>query len=678
MANRLADESSPYLLQHKDNPVDWYPWGDGAFARAAADDKPIFLSVGYAACHWCHVMEHESFEDDETAEYLNEHFVSIKVDREERPDVDQIYMSAVTALTGQGGWPMSVFLTSDGKPFHGGTYFPAEPRYTLPTFRQVLEGVVGAWHDKRDELLTSAQRLVDAIAHEGQVVARGSAPDAHALQQATRALVSGHDQQNGGWGSAPKFPQPMTIEFLLRRHTATGEQLLLDVVERSLSKMARGGIYDHLGGGFHRYSVDEVWLVPHFEKMLYDNSQLARVYLHAWQVTGKPQYRRVVEETLDYVQREMTNSAGGFTSTLDADSEGEEGTFYVWQQSEINDVLVTDAQLFAEAYGVSAGGNWEGKNILQVAKDVDVLAFGHDASSDAIETMLTGARRRMFEAREERERPGLDDKVITAWNGLMLAAFAEAARVLGSAAYLRVAVVNAEFALRELWRDDARLFRTWKDGEARLNAYLEDYACLAEGMLELYQTTFEPRWFEAARDLADAMLEHFGDPAGGFFDTSHDHEALVTRPKNLQDNATPSGNGMAATVFARLHSLTGDARYAAAVDAALPLVSDAAQKFPSAFAQWLSAADYVDGGAREIAIVGPLDDPATRQLIDTAQAAYRPRQVVAVGSSENGSPVPLLEHRSRLDGQATAYVCRDFACNLPVTDAAALAEQLES
>ena len=430
MPNRLAAESSPYLLQHQHNPVDWHPWGDEAFAAARATGKPIFLSVGYAACHWCHVMEHESFEDQATADVLNEHFISIKVDREERPDVDQIYMSAVQLLTRHGGWPMSVFMTPEGKPFHGGTYFPPEPRHGMPSFRQVLTAVHDAWTNRRDELESGAGRLTEAIQAADSLDLPAAPVTDDDLRRASQALAGSEDRTHGGWGDAPKFPQSMAIEFLLRRHLATGEALLLDIADRALHRMARGGIYDHVGGGFHRYSVDAAWHVPHFEKMLYDNSQLARVYLHAWQIGADPAHRRVVEETLDWVRLEMTHPQGGFFSTLDADSEGEEGKFYVWSLDELREVLGTDADLVADAYDVSARGNWEGVNVLRRLKDLDVLAYQHDTSGQDIQAALDRARSPLFERRAGRIRPGLDDKIITAWNGLMIAAFAEAARAL--------------------------------------------------------------------------------------------------------------------------------------------------------------------------------------------------------------------------------------------------------
>ncbi len=676
MPNQLANETSPYLLQHKNNPVDWFPWGERALAKARSENKPIFLSIGYAACHWCHVMEHESFEDSETAQDLNERFVAIKVDREERPDLDQIYMSAVQQLTGQGGWPMSVFLTPEGKPFHGGTYFPPEPRMGMPSFRQVLTAVADAWRDRPADLLTGAERLTMAIDEAGLSDFASAAMTQADLDAATSLMVSGHDRQHGGWGTAPKFPQPMTLEYLLRRHLATGEELPRAVIDRTLHSMARGGIYDQLGGGFHRYSVDAEWLVPHFEKMLYDNAQLARLYVHAWQVTGDALYRRVAEETLDYVRREMTHPAGGFYSTQDADSEGEEGKYFVWSAEEVRQVLGDDAELFMDGYGVSVGGNWEGANILHVTRDPDVLAFRHELDTPAIEPKLADARRRLLQAREPRVRPGLDDKIVTAWNGLMLAAFAGAARALGRDDYRATAIAAGEFALEHLWRDGGRLYRIWKDGEAKLNGYLEDYAFLAEGFIELYETTFDERWFEAARRLSDSMLEHFADPDGGFFDTSHDHEALLIRPRDLQDNATPSGNGMAVTVLTRMHALTADARYLRSVEAALPLVGQAARRFPTAFGQWLVAADSALGGAREVAITGHADDAATHALIKTAFASYRPRQVVAAGPPDHRSMVPLLADRPQLNGKATAYVCQNFVCNMPVTEPAKLAEQL--
>jgi uncharacterized protein YyaL (SSP411 family) len=621
-------------------------------------------------------MAHESFEDPETAAFLNEHFVSIKVDREERPDLDHIYMSAVTALTGHGGWPMTVFLLPDSQPFHGGTYFPPEPRFGMPSFRQLLEQVFEAWVIRRDDLANGAEQLVKAI-HQSQLSGGSTNTfSSQSLSVASRTLASTHDRQHGGWGPAPKFPQPMALEFLLRRHVATGEELLLEVVERSLTKMARGGIYDQLGGGFHRYSVDAEWLAPHFEKMLYDNAQLTRVYLHAWQITGNPEYRDVVDATLEYVGREMTHPAGGFYSSQDADSEGEEGKFFVWTPEEIDTALCSDAALFRDAYDVSPGGNWETKTILRRVRDADVLATRHQVPLEEVESRLASARETLLSQRETRVRPGLDDKILTAWNGLMLTTVADAARVFEREDYREMAVRAGEFALAELRQPSGRLWRTWRVGRATLNGYLEDYAYLAAGLLELYQTTFDPKWFVAARELAEAMLEHFADPEGGFFDTSNDHEQLVTRPKDLQDNATPSSNAMAATVFGQLAALTGEIRYSDTVARSIALVGRLAGEYPTGFAQWLCAADFALEGANEIAIVGNPTDGTTHALVSAAFAYYRPRQVVAAAAPSESPVIPLLEDRPMVNGEPTAYVCRNFVCELPITEPAALTAHL--
>jgi len=692
MPNRLANETSPYLLQHADNPVDWYPWGEEALQKAKAEDKPIFLSIGYSACHWCHVMAHESFEDEGVAAVLNEHYVSIKVDREERPDLDRIYMNAVQAMTGSGGWPMSVFLTPEGQPFYGGTYFPPTPRYGMPSFSQVLAAVADGWRNRRQELIESGQRLVAALEQQSAIRQGVKREDVKSeelrpetVESAFRNLQQGFDRAHGGWGNAPKFPQPMAIEFLLRYHHVTGASQALQMASQTLEAMARGGMYDQLGGGFHRYSVDDHWLVPHFEKMLYDNAQLARVYLHAWQVTGNPFYRTITEEILDYVAREMTDgsttpvlseaeglttgAAGGFYSTQDADSEGVEGKFFVWTPDEIRDLLESEADAFMAAYGVSQQGNastgsahgFEGKNILEFVGDVGQRAE------------LAEARRKLFVAREQRVHPGRDEKVLTSWNGLMLAAFAEAARVLDSGYYQEVAVRNAEFLLHELMTDDGRLFHSWKEGKAKQNGFLEDYGYLIEGLLELYQTTFDPRWYQAARDLAEVMIAHFGAPDGGFFDTSDDHERLITRPRELQDNAVPSGNAMAAYVLLRLAGLAGEPRYAELAQAALGPMQPLLARYPLGFAQWLIALDYALAHPREIAIVGAPEAADTRALMDVCTAGYRPHQIVALGHPDpEASTVPLLQDRGQIEGRATAYVCVDFSCRAPVTDPDAL------
>ena len=680
MPNRLAQESSPYLQQHGSNPVDWFPWGAEALARAQAEDKPIFLSIGYAACHWCHVMEHESFEDAATAEILNRHFVCIKVDREERSDLDSIYMQAVVAMTGHGGWPMSVWLNPQREPFYGGTYFPPERRHGMPGFKELLRNLVDAWQQRRGELQENARAMLEHLRSPAAAgAAAGALPDAGLLPPALQAVLQSFDWSNGGWGAAPKFPQPMTIEFLLRQHARSADPLALEMAERTLQAMAAGGMYDQLGGGFHRYAVDDHWLVPHFEKMLYDNAQLARVYLHAFQVTANPLYKRIAQETCDYLLREMTDAGGGFYSAQDADSEGEEGRFFVWSAVEVREILQAHAPLFMEAYDVTAGGNFEGHCILHVQVPLALLAEKHKLAEAEVESRLARARAQLWAVREQRVKPLRDEKVLTAWNGLALAALAEAARVLGRADYLLAAQRNAEFVLGTLRTAAGRLLRTWRAGSpAKLNAYLEDYANYADGLLELYQATFDERWFVAARQLADAMLEYFADASGGFFDTSADHEQLITRPKDLQDNAVPGGNGMAAGVLLRLAAYTADARYSSAAEQVLARVQASAARYPTAFAQTLQALDFYSSAAAEVALAGTLQDAGMAELLAELRAPYRPHQVVALLQPRAVSEIPLLQGRVQLNGQATAYVCRNFACQLPVTTRAALHRQAGS
>jgi uncharacterized protein len=682
MANQLANETSPYLLQHVDNPVEWYPWGEEALQRARAEDKPILLSIGYAACHWCHVMAHESFEDPETAAIMNEHFINVKVDREERPDLDNIYMSAVVAMTGQGGWPMTVALTPDGKPFFGGTYYPKTPRYGIPSFQQLLLALANAWQNQRDEVLKNAGEIAGHLGRELALAGRPGALDEELLRQALTAVERAFDAGKGGFGRAPKFPQPMTIEFLLRLYQRDGNPQALHMAEYTLEMMARGGIYDQLGGGFARYATDNDWLVPHFEKMLYDNALLARAYLHAWQVTQRPLYRRIVEETLDFVLREMRHEAGGFYSSYDADSEGEEGKFYVWQPAEIRQILGDDeqARLFMLYYGVRERGNWEGTNILHVPHDVEEAANLGNVPVVELEQQLAAAREKLLQARAQRVWPGLDDKVLTAWNGLMLAAFAEAGRLLERPDYTAAAEQNARFLYETMRREDGRLLRTWKAGaEAKYNAYLEDYTYLADGLLALYQTTFAPQWFAWARELADLAVNHFRDTEnGGFFDTSDDHEALIVRPKDVQDNATPSGNAMAANVLLALSLYTGDSGYWEVAESATGALADAMKQHPTSFAHWLCAAVFMLGDPLEIAVAGEPGAADTQALLAVALAEYQPHQVVAVGmpGSEAARRIPLLADRPQVNGRATAYVCRRFACRRPVTEPAELSAQL--
>ncbi len=684
MPNRLAGETSPYLLQHANNPVDWSPWGPDALARATLLDRPIFLSIGYAACHWCHVMERESFEDEVTAGYLNDHFVSIKVDREERPDLDQVYMAAVQSMTGGGGWPMSVFLTPEGRPFYGGTYFPDQPRHGMPSFRQVLEGVERAWREQRAEVEAAGGRLVQGLVEQARLEAGDADPTPSLLEAASAAIEASFDPANGGWGRAPKFPQPMTIEFLLRRHLATGDARPLAIARRSLDAMADGGLHDQLGGGFHRYSTDERWLVPHFEQMLYDNAQLARVYVHAWQVTGDTRYRDVATGTLDYLIRELATDDGAFAASQDADTEGEEGATFVWTAPEIREVLGDGAALFEAAYGVTDAGNWEGRTILsRVASDAE-LAGRFDLAEVAVRARLGEARRTLLSRRAGRPQPARDGKALAAWNGLAIAAFADAAAALatidpGPADRYRTAAGRAaEAIVAGLLGPDGSLRRSWKDGRAVGSGVLEDYAHLADGLLALYEADFDERWFATARGLVDHVLEHFADPAGGFFDTADDHERLVTRPKDVQDNAVPSGNAVAADVLLRLHAWTGEPRYRAAAERALRTVVPFVARYATGFARWLSAMDLSLAPVLEVAILGPADDPATLALLGQVWRGYRPNLVLAVSSDPTGSTIPLLRDRVAIDGRPTAYVCRQFACRLPATDPAALRAQLEA
>jgi len=669
MPNRLAQETSPYLLQHRDNPVDWYPWGPEALARARELDRPILLSVGYSACHWCHVMERESFEDEATAAYMNERFVCVKVDREERPDVDALYMEAVQAISGQGGWPMTVFCDPDGVPFYGGTYFPPDESRGMPSFRMVMEAVLDAFENRREELRERAPETRRRLGAIGAVEPAGERPGAELLDGAVATLREGADMERGGFGGAPKFPPASTLELLLAR----GERA---PVERTLDAMMAGGIYDQLGGGFARYSVDASWLVPHFEKMLYDNAQLATAYLHGWQALGHERYRRVVEETLDWALREMRGPEGGFYSALDADSEGEEGRFYTWTPAELSAVLGAErAAEVGARYGVSEAGNFEGRNILHLA--------GGAAAAEP--EGLAEARRKLYEARAQRVWPGLDDKRLAAWNALMLGALAEAGAVLERDDYLDAARQCADFVLDRMRADafaesDAmrneqrtrHLLRTYKDGEARLNAYLEDHAFLLEALLTLYEATLEPRWFEQARALAETTIERFGDAErGGFFSTSSDHEELIARRKEIGDHPIPSGNSAAALGLLRLEALTGERRYGEWAAGVLRLFAKAAPRRPDAFAHLLRALDFDLAPVKEVALVG--DDLA--ELAATVRSEHRPHLVLA-GGPEGADAPPLLQERSAVEGKPTAYVCEHFACQAPTTDPGALASLL--
>jgi uncharacterized protein len=651
VANRLAQETSPYLLQHRDNPVDWYPWGSEALARAQREDRPILLSVGYSACHWCHVMERESFEDPDTAAYMNEHFVNVKVDREERPDVDALYMEAVQAMSGHGGWPMTVFLDPEGVPFYGGTYFPPDEGRGMPSFRMVMEAVVKGYAEKRDELRQGASRMRAHLGAIGRIEPMADAADAALLDEAVATLRSHADREHGGFGRAPKFPPASSLELLLAR----GER---EIVETTLDAMLAGGIYDQLGGGFARYSVDAIWLVPHFEKMLYDNALLARAYLHGWQALGHERYRRVCEETLDWALREMRGPEGGFYSALDADSEGEEGRFYVWTPEEIRAVLGEDADEAIAFYGVSERGNFEGSNILH-------LAGGAGAP---VPPGLDDARRALRDARAKRVWPGLDDKRLASWNALMIAALAEAGAVLGREEYLGAARDCAGFVLKSLRDGEGRLLRSFKDGEGRLNAYLEDHAFLLEALLALYESSFEQRWFEEARTLADATIARFGDPErGGFFSTSDDHETLIARRKEIGDHPIPSGNSAMAMGLLRLAALSGERAYEQGAEGVFRLFAKPAARQPEMFAHLLLALDFQLASVKEVALIG--EDLS--ELTATVRSAFRPHLVRAGGPEGTDTPA-LLEGRTAVDDRPTAYVCEHFTCQRPITDPGAL------
>ena len=688
--NRLINETSPYLLQHAHNPVDWYAWGEEALAKARAEDKPIFLSIGYSACHWCHVMERESFENEQTAAMMNELFVNIKVDREERPDLDAIYMEAVQAMTSQGGWPMSMFLTPDGKPFYGGTYYPPEPRYGMPSFQQVLYSVAHAYHNKRDQIDNQAQKLTELLQRTAVLAAQESDLNSTVLDEAIRQLLQYFDSQDGGFGSQPKFPQPMTLDFIMSHYTRTSDLDALYMAELTLEKMAQGGIYDHLGGGFHRYSVDAVWLVPHFEKMLYDNAQLLRSYLHVWQLTKQPLYRRVVDETIDYVLREMTSPEGGFYSTQDADSEGEEGKFFVWTPAEIEAVIGADAaRLFKLYYDVSARGNFEGKNILHVSAPVAEIAQRLGLTPSAAEQALADSRQKLFAAREKRIKPGRDEKILTEWNGLMIHALAECGAVLERADALQAAQNAANFILTKMSQPDGKLYRSYKTssglpgeqqkGQARLNAYLEDYAAFSRALIALYEATFDLRWLGEASRLTRVLIAQFGDPQNGsFFQTGLDHEQLVVRRKDFVDNAIPSGNSLAAETLLRLAVLTGNQAYRKEAERVLLVMKEAMTRQPTGFGRLLAVLNTFLSPSQEVAIVGDSASADTQALIRTVRKRYLPNTVLALKHPAEENVLPLLQDRGLVDGKAAAYVCENYACKLPVTEVQALEKLLNS
>ncbi|HVL64078.1 MAG TPA: thioredoxin domain-containing protein [Actinomycetota bacterium] len=666
MPNRLAHETSPYLLQHADNPVDWFPWSDEAFERARSDDKPVLLSVGYAACHWCHVMEHESFEDPETARLMNELFVNVKVDREERPDVDAIYMEAVQSMTGHGGWPMTVFLTPDGKPFYGGTYFPNEDRHGMPSFQKVLRAVHEAWRERRDEVERQGDHLVEHIGVADRLSPSSEPPARALVETAADTIGRSYDEQYGGFGSAPKFPQPMTIDFLLRR-AAAGDERAGDMARHTLNAMAAGGMFDQIGGGFARYSVDRYWLIPHFEKMLYDNAQLLRTYARAYRLFGSERHRYVAEATARWMMREMRDPAGGFASSLDADTEGEEGLFYVFTLDEVREATGDDFDEAVRLFGFNEEGNFEGRSVPIYARRPED------------ERRAESIRRALYDYRERRVRPGKDDKVLAGWNGLAVAGLAEAGTLLGRRDWVEAAAEAMRFVLSTL-RVDGRLMRSYRDGKVGHLGYAEDYAFILEGLLALYEAEFDARWIEEAVWAADEAVRLFHDPdGGGFFTTGEDAERLVARPKDMIDNALPAANSALALGLARLSRITGETKYEDPVDEILSLLAEPASRSPLGFGHLLGALDFMTGDAREVVVVGdPTGDAGP--LLEVARAPFPHDRVVLCSADPESAAarLHLFEGRSRVDGKATAYVCRRGTCNLPVTSPEALGEQLAS
>ena len=680
--NRLINETSPYLLQHAHNPVDWYAWGPEALERSRKENKPILLSIGYSACHWCHVMEHESFENEEIARLMNENFVCIKVDREERPDLDSIYMNAVQMMTGHGGWPMTVFLTPDLKPFFGGTYYPPVDRQGIPGFPRLLMAIADSYKNRAEDVMSSADAITSELSKINRFTSSDEMLTSEVLNEAVSALARNFDRLNGGFGGAPKFPPSMNLMFLLRQHHRTKSPQALEMVELTLQKMAGGGMYDHLGGGFARYSVDAHWLVPHFEKMLYDNALLTRIYLYAYQQTKKPLYRKVVEETLEYIIRDMTDRTGAFYSSEDADSEGEEGKFYVWTKSEVLSVLgEEDGRIFCEFYDVTNGGNFEhGKSILNTPRLLEEFAEDKGADLDELKRIINTGKSRLFNVREERVRPGRDDKSLAAWNGLMLTAFAEAGNVLGRDDYREIAARNAEFILKHLMRD-GRLLRTYKDGQSKLNAYLEDYAYVIEGLIALYEATFDLKYFNQARELADTMIAQFWDePDGGFYFTSADHEELITRTKDYFDNATPSGNSVAALALLKLGLLTQENNYQRYAVTILRTMRQAMSRYASGFGYLLCALDFYLSEPKEIAIVGKTGSHEVRLFLDEIYSRYLPNKIIAAADPANpeaAEAITLLAARPAIDGKATVYVCRNYTCLAPATTLQELAARLD-
>lgn len=679
MTNRLIKESSPYLLQHASNPVDWYPWGDEAFARAKAEERPLFVSIGYSACHWCHVMEQESFESEKIASFMNQHFVNVKVDREERPDIDNIYMQAVQALTGSGGWPLNVFLTPEGQPFYGGTYFPPEDRGGRPGLPRVLLAVADAYRDRREEVLSKSQDLTARI-RQTTLAHRSTEPLVDdLLVNAYRTLSEQFDNVEGGFGGAPKFPQPMIQDFLLRYYRRSGDEQALAMTEFTLDKMATSGMYDQLGGGFHRYSTDRRWMIPHFEKMLYDNALLARVYVNAFQVTRNPLYRRIAQETLDYVLRDLTSPDGGFYSAEDADSEGREGAFYVWKASEIRSALPQkEAEAVITYFGVSDDGNFEGNNILHVSQGMGKVTEGRSSAIPQSASLLQQGKEKLLKLRASRPRPGRDEKIITSWNGLAIGALSEAGAVFNRRAYCQAAVAAADLLL-DRSRRDGRLLRVLKDGRSKLKGYLEDYAFLGHGLLSLHEATLEARWLNEARSLVDGMIDLFWDEKEEvFYDTGRDHEQLVLRPRDLFDHAIPCGGSAAVGLLLRIAVISGDSQYFHQAAASLGSMREPLARLPTSFANWLAALDFYLSTPKEIAIIGDRGNRATCELLSAAHSVYLPNRVIV--GMQPGDPdvseLPIFKGRMMINDEPTAQICENYSCLQPVVSGDSLSRQL--
>ena len=681
MPNHLIQETSPYLLQHANNPVDWFPWGDEALQKARSENKPVFLSIGYAACHWCHVMEHESFENPATAEILNRYFISIKVDREERPDLDMLYMLAVQNMTGQGGWPLNVFLTPEGQPFYGGTYFPPVQRYGMPAFPDILNSLVKMWREDHSKILDAAAQLIVQVANEAYWVGKSKSAsiEADRMQTAANKLVADYDWTNGGWGQAPKFPAPMAIEFLLTQ-TARDQPDALKTADHALETMQRGGLYDVVGGGFHRYSTDENWLVPHFEKMLYDNAQLALAYLHTFQITRKASFRQTAEETLDFILRELTDPRGGFYSSLDADSEGEEGKFYLWTIDELRQSLASgpDFEFLNSIYDMDSKGNFEGKIILQRKTDKESLSLKLGMSNSQFDLKLKTVHDKLLKYREIRVRPATDSKVLVSWNALAMQSFIGGGNLLHRPDFLTAAQRNADFLLNNLF-DGSNLFRSWRNGTVKHKATLEDYASLITALLVLYQSDFNVRWYSAAQELTSKMIELFRDSAGGFYLTRHDQTNLVIRPKDLQDNATPCGNSLAAYALLLISSLSGNGGWYSLAEESLIQVQDTLARYPHSFCYWLQALDFAIGPISQVAVIYPEQATLDNELISQFQQQFHPHTILAASfyPPVKGAP-EILKDRPLLANLMTVYICHRFVCKQPLNDSNPIKAALNS